>query len=72
MSSAKVAECGAAILSIYVGRWRASTSIARLWHSQGRNEDAMALLNPAYREFTEGHDLEDLKEARALLDQLTD
>ena len=51
---------------------RASTSIARLWHSQGRNEDAMALLSPAYHEFTEGHDLQDLKEARALLDQLTD
>ena len=45
---------------------RAATSLARLWHEQGRTTDARALLMPVYDRFTEGFDTADLKAARAL------
>ena len=45
---------------------RAATSLARLWHEQGRTADARALLMPVYDRFTEGFDTADLKAARAL------
>ena len=48
---------------------RAATSLARLWHGQGRTADAKDLLAPVYRWFTEGREAADLKEARALLDE---
>jgi predicted ATPase len=49
---------------------RASTSLARLWRSQGRPQQARELLAPVYGWFTEGHDTRDLKEAKALLEEL--
>jgi predicted ATPase len=42
----------------------------RAWRDQGRNAAAQELLAPVHAWFTEGHDLSDLIEARALLDQL--
>jgi hypothetical protein len=49
---------------------RTSTSLARLWQSQGKRQDAYALLAPVYGWFTEGFDTKDLLEAKALLDEL--
>ena len=49
---------------------RAATSLARLWGEQGRRTDARELLAPLYDSFTEGFDTADLKEAKALLDEL--
>jgi predicted ATPase len=50
---------------------RAATSLARLWREQGRLADARDLLAPLYGWFTEGFDTPDLKDAKALLDELT-
>jgi predicted ATPase/class 3 adenylate cyclase len=49
---------------------RAATSLARLWRSQGKPQQARELLAPVYGWFTEGFDTLDLKEAKALLDEL--
>jgi predicted ATPase len=49
---------------------RAATSLARLWREQGRRADALDLLAPLYDSFTEGFDTQDLKEAKALLEEL--
>jgi predicted ATPase len=49
---------------------RAATSLSRLWHTQGRGEEARKLLQEVYGWFTEGFDTADLTEARALLDAL--
>ena len=49
---------------------RAATSLARLWREQGRRGEARELLAPVYGWFTEGFDTADLKEAKALLDEL--
>ena len=56
--SAKLFELGAA------------TSLARLWRDQGKRTEAHGLLAPIYGWFTEGFDTLDLKEAKALLEQL--
>ena len=45
-------------------------SMARLWRDQGKRDEARELLAPVYGWFTEGHDTLDLKEAKALLDEL--
>ena len=50
---------------------RAATSMARLWRDQGKRIEARELLAPVYGWFTEGFDTRDLKEAKALLDELT-
>jgi predicted ATPase len=50
---------------------KASTSLARLWRDQGKRSDARDLLTPIYNWFTEGFDAPDLKDAKALLDELT-
>ena len=50
---------------------RASVSLARLWRSQGQVQQARELLAPVYGWFTEGFDTLDLKEAKALLDELS-
>jgi predicted ATPase len=49
---------------------RAATSMARLWRDQGKRQEAHDLLAPICGWFTEGFDTLDLKEARALLDEL--
>jgi predicted ATPase len=49
---------------------RAATSLARLWAEQGERRRAHDLLAPAYGWFTEGFDTADLKDAKALLDEL--
>jgi hypothetical protein len=45
-------------------------SLARLWRSQGKVSEARELLAPVYGWFTEGFETRDLKDAKALLDQL--
>ena len=45
-------------------------SMARLWRDQGKRDEARELLEPVYGWFTEGFDTLDLKEAKALLDEL--
>jgi DNA-binding winged helix-turn-helix (wHTH) protein/predicted ATPase len=50
---------------------RAAASLAQLWRDQGRRAAARDLLAPVYGWFTEGFDTPDLKEAKALLDDLT-
>jgi predicted ATPase len=50
---------------------RAATSLARLRRDQGKHREARALLAPVYGWFTEGFDTCDLKEAKALLDELS-
>jgi predicted ATPase len=49
---------------------RAVTSVARLRRDQGNGNEARDLLAPIYGWFTEGFDTADLKEAKALLDEL--
>ena len=49
---------------------RAAMSIARLWRDQGKPQQARELLAPVYGWFTEGFDTLDLKEAKALLEEL--
>ena len=49
---------------------RAAASLARLWRDQGRRAEANDLLTPVYNWFTEGFATTDLKEAKALLDEL--
>jgi predicted ATPase len=49
---------------------RAAMSLARLWRNQGKLQQARELLAPVYGWFTEGCDTLDLKEAKALLDEL--
>jgi predicted ATPase len=49
---------------------RAAMSMARLWRDQGKREEARELLAPVYGWFTEGFDTRDLKEAKALLNDL--
>jgi class 3 adenylate cyclase/predicted ATPase len=49
---------------------RAAMSVARLWRDQGKRDEARELLVPVYGWFTEGFDTRDLKEAKALLDEL--
>jgi predicted ATPase len=49
---------------------RASMSMARLWRDQGKWDEARELLAPVYGWFTEGFETLDLKEAKALLDEL--
>jgi predicted ATPase len=45
-------------------------SMARLWRDQGKRDEARELLAPIYSWFTEGFDTLDLKQAKALLDEL--
>jgi predicted ATPase/DNA-binding winged helix-turn-helix (wHTH) protein len=49
---------------------RAAVSLVRLWQQQGKRDDAYNLLAPIYSWFTEGFDTSDLKDAKALLDEL--
>jgi predicted ATPase len=51
---------------------RAATSLARLCQQQGKRQEAYDLLASVYNWFTEGFDTADLKDAKALLDALTE
>ena len=50
---------------------RAAMSLARLWRDQGKQDEARDLLVPIHGWFTEGFETRDLKEARALLGELS-
>jgi predicted ATPase len=50
---------------------RAATNMARLWRDQGKRNEGRELLAPIYNWFTEGFDTLDLKEAKALLNELS-
>jgi predicted ATPase len=50
---------------------RAAMSLARLWLRQGKRAAALELLAPVYGWFTEGFETTDLREARALLEELS-
>jgi predicted ATPase len=73
---AEAARCFVAALELARGRaekgleLRAATSLARLWQAQGKRAKAHALLAPVSGWFTEGLDTRDLREARALLEEL--
>jgi class 3 adenylate cyclase/predicted ATPase len=57
----------------HVAKWfelRATMSLARLLKSQGRRDEARAMLADIYGWFTEGFDTADLKDAKALLEEL--
>ena len=58
-------EQGALLLKL-----RAAMSLARLWRDQGKVQQARELLAPVYGWFTEGFDTRDLKDAKALLEEL--
>ena len=49
---------------------RATTSLARLLSNQSKRDEARTMLAEIYNWFTEGFDTADLKEAKALLEQL--
>ena len=49
---------------------RAAISLARLWQGQGKTAEARELLAPVFDWFTEGFDTADLKDAKALLNDL--
>jgi len=50
---------------------RAATSLARFWRTQGKHSEARDLLSPVYGWFTEGFATADLKNAKALLAELS-
>jgi predicted ATPase len=50
---------------------RAAMSMARLWEKQGKKEEGHKLLADVYNWFTEGFDTADMKDAKALLEELT-
>lgn len=49
---------------------RATTSLARLWHSQGKSQEAHDLIFPVHEWFNERFDTTDLKNAKAFLTEL--
>jgi predicted ATPase len=49
---------------------RAVVSLSRLWRDEGKRKGAHDLLAESYNWFTEGFDTADLKDAKALLDEL--
>jgi predicted ATPase len=50
---------------------RAVMSLSRLWQNQGKKEQARRMLAEIYNWFTEGFDTADLKDAKALLEELS-
>ena len=69
-ASLQIAVDIAAAQSAKGAQLQAVNSLARLWREQGKPEQARELLAPVYSWFTEGFDTRDLKEAKALLDEL--
>ena len=64
--SCRVAEAQGAKLS----QLRAARDLARFWADNAERQKAYDLLAPVYGWFTEGFDTADLKDAKALLDEL--
>jgi predicted ATPase len=58
------------ITRIVSSELRATTSLARLLDQTGRRDEARTMLAEIYGWFTEGFDTADLKDAKALLDEL--
>jgi predicted ATPase len=56
--------------SARIAELRVSTSLARLLAKHGRRDEARTMLGEIYSWFTEGFDTRDLKDAKALLDEL--
>jgi class 3 adenylate cyclase len=56
----------------FVAKYMGDGVLARLWRDRGKRQQARDLLAPIYGWFTEGFDTLDLKEAKALLDELTE
>jgi len=50
---------------------RTATSLSRLWHNQGRRQEAHRLLAPIYDRFTEGFATADLRAAKALIGEIS-
>ena len=48
---------------------RGAMSLGKLWHEQGKVDEARSLLTSTYEAFTQGHETPDLRDARALLDR---
>jgi class 3 adenylate cyclase/predicted ATPase len=75
-NAAKAEACFERALAVARGQqaksWelRAAMRMARLWRDQGKRDEARELLAPVYGWFTEGFDTLDLKQAKALLDEL--
>ena len=57
--------------ALEVAKWQRATSLARLWRDQGKRSEARVLLAPIYGWFTEGFDTPVLRDAKALLDELS-
>jgi hypothetical protein len=55
----------------HVENCRATMGLARLLAKQGKRDEACAMLAEIYNWFTEGFDTADLKDARTLLDELS-
>jgi hypothetical protein len=51
---------------------RATTSLTRLFDKQGKRDEARTMLAEIYNWFTEGFDAADLKDAKALLEELSE
>ena len=66
LQAIKVAGCQNAKLF----ELQAACSLARLWRDQGKHREARDLLGPIYNWFTEGFDTKDLRDAKALLQEL--
>jgi predicted ATPase len=50
---------------------RAAMTLSRLWQTQGKKAKALSLLQEIYGWFKEGFDTADLREAKALLKELS-
>jgi predicted ATPase len=73
---AEVCFCAAlGVARVQEARWwelRTTVSLARLQRDNNRADEARALLVAIYGWFTEGFDTADLREAKLLLDNLSD
>ena len=76
VSASEAAECFRAAIEVArhqsAKSWelRATTSLARLLDKQGRRDEARTMLAEIYNWFAEAFDTADLKDAKALLDEL--
>src|SRR5262249_28460147 len=77
VSAAEIEDCYEQALAIACAQsaksieLRVASSLARLWRDQRKPGKARDLLAPIYAWFTEGFDTKDLKEAKALLNELS-